>query len=298
MYESWLILYVWNVCMSHVSMRCMYESFLRYAGAVGVSRWVLPFICGTWCSSTSRPTYECIVFHSTSDISHMSASHHWYVMHHVMWCTSYECITSIKSYTWPHHISHMSASHHIITSLAWMRRVGHTVTYPCWNSNCPSTTVSTAPAKYDHMSHTLDTALNQWGHRTHDAFMHSYVRFDAFKREIWCIQMSGTLDTAMNPWGLRTHDAFICEIWRIHMCNLTHSHVRFDVFTCQAHRTPHCIHEGRAHTTHSYVQFDAFICEIWCIHIWVWRIHMCDLTHLYVRFDAFTFEFDACTCQT
>jgi len=56
------------------------------------------------------------------------------------------------------------------------------------------------------------------------------------------------------------HDSFICVTWLIHIWVTWHIHM------CDI--------------THSYVRYDALICA-------TWLIHMCDMTHLYVRDDSF-----------
>jgi len=82
------------------------------------------------------------------------------------------------------------------------------------------------------------------------------------------------------------HDTFICVAWLIHMCDLTYSYVRHDLFVCVI--GPHsctCVkwHIHMYDTTHSYVWHDSFICV-------TWRIHMCDMTHSYVWHDSFKCE--------
>jgi len=90
---------------------------------------------------------------------------------------------------------------------------------------------------------------------------------------------------------------FTCVTWRIHTCDMTHSHVRHDAFTRVTWRIHTC------DVTHSHVWHDAFTRVTWRIHIWdmthshvwrdaftrvTWRIHTCDMIHSHVWHDAFT----------
>ena len=117
--------------------------------------------------------------------------------------------------------------------------------------------------------------------------------------------------------------SFVCVTWLIHICDITHSCVKWlgRVMTQEGRRRERvskpvgeCTHvhaqkekSGRLihmrDMSHSSVQRDAsFICVTWRIHmcdmthsyLWhdaficvTWLIHMCDMTHSYVWHDAF-----------
>jgi len=105
-------------------------------------------------------------------------------------------------------------------------------------------------------------------------------------------------DTIWSAWDVR-YDLFICMTWRIHMCDMTHSHAWHDSSICVAW----LIH--MRDMTHPYVWHDSFICVTWLIHMcgmtrsyaWhdssicvAWLIHMRDITHLHVWRDWWHIE--------
>jgi len=66
------------------------------------------------------------------------------------------------------------------------------------------------------------------------------------------------------------HDSFICVTWLIHMCDITHSYVSFNMsLVWRIQCVTHC--PGN-------VWHDSFICV-------TWLIHMCAMTHSYVCHD-------------
>ena len=80
------------------------------------------------------------------------------------------------------------------------------------------------------------------------------------------------------PWLVHmSHESFICETWRIHIRDVTHSYVRHDSCICATW----LVHMWDM--THSYVRHDSFICETRLIHMW-------DMTHAYVTHDSFICE--------
>jgi len=77
-----------------------------------------------------------------------------------------------------------------------------------------------------------------------------------------------------------------CVTWLIHVCDMTHSCVWYDVFTCVTWRIheswcelPYGGHSEVCNMTHSRVWLDSFMCV-------TWRIHVCDMTHLWVMMWA------------
>jgi len=82
----------------------------------------------------------------------------------------------------------------------------------------------------------------------------------------------------------------------IHMCDMTHPHVRHDSSICVTRLIHVC------DITHPYVWHDSSICVTWLLHmcdmthsyVWhdspicvTWLLHMCDMTHPYVCHDSF-----------
>ena len=81
----------------------------------------------------------------------------------------------------------------------------------------------------------------------------------------------------------------ICITWLIHMCNMTHSHVRHDAFTCPTRLFNMCDMTWLNHVcdmTHWHVWHDSSIPTL-CMCM-PWLIHICAMTHSHVRHDSFT----------
>jgi len=124
-------------------------------------------------------------------------------------------------------------------------------------------------------------------------------------------------------WGI-THSrvwyaAFMCVTWMIHVCDMNHSCVCHESFTCVRRADPVVasvvwrIYIHMCDMTHSYVWHDSFIRVTWLIYVcdithsyvWhdsftsvVWRIYACDTTRSYVWHDI-THSYvwhDTCTC--
>ena len=94
------------------------------------------------------------------------------------------------------------------------------------------------------------------------------------------------------------HDSFTCVTGLIHMCDMTHSCVWSDSFICVKWPIHMC------DVPHSYVWQHSSTCVTWIIqkldtahsYVWhdssicvTWLIHMCKLTHLYVWHDSLTY---------
>ena len=94
---------------------------------------------------------------------------------------------------------------------------------------------------------------------------HPICVFDTFPCVIWRIHMCDM--THSHVW----HDSFICVTWLVHMCGMTHSYVWHDSNIWMDH---HRYALTRRHV-YSYVWHDSVICV-------TWHIHMCDMTHLHV----------------
>jgi len=69
-------------------------------------------------------------------------------------------------------------------------------------------------------------------------------------------------------------DSFMCVTWLIHLCDMTHSYVRYDSFVCVAWPIHLCV------VTHLIVCHDSFICE-------PLLIHMYGMAHAYLERDFF-----------
>ena len=65
------------------------------------------------------------------------------------------------------------------------------------------------------------------------------------------------------------HDSFTCETWRMHMWDMTRSHVNFDSFNVP--------------------QQSALVCVTWLIHRW-------DVAHVHLGHDSFTCETSLIQC--
>ena len=81
--------------------------------------------------------------------------------------------------------------------------------------------------------------------------------------------------------------------WLIHMCDMTHSYVWHDSFTCVTWLIHMC------DMTHSCVWHDSFTCVTWLIHMCdmthshVWH-HLCDMTHSHVCHNIATSLIHTC----
>jgi len=80
------------------------------------------------------------------------------------------------------------------------------------------------------------------------------------------------------------HDSFIYVTWLIHMCDMTHSFVRYDSFICDVTNSymrldslttnsVWAIFDQIYDMNHSYVQHDSFICAPWLIHYLFCKSH-------------------------
>jgi len=96
------------------------------------------------------------------------------------------------------------------------------------------------------------------------------------------------------------HDSFTCVTWPIYMCDMIHSHVWHDSFVCvksliymcdMTH--PYVWHDSFMCLTRTrqYVWYNSFTCVTWLIHTSTpcvtWLIHMCDMTNSYVWHHSF-----------
>ena len=89
-------------------------------------------------------------------------------------------------------------------------------------------------------------------------------------------------------------DSFICDIWLIHVCDVTHSFLRLDLLVCETLNVYVWLIDVRD-MTHSYVWHDSFTCVTWLIRFWdttytacvTWRIRSthpsrwCKFTHFW-----------------
>jgi len=120
---------------------------------------------------------------------------------------------------------------------------------------------------------------------------HSYVCRDSsiqvtWSRDIMISVYVGT-DTLPCIYSYMWHDSFIFETWLVHMCGMTRSNKLF--WNCRYNesiRVTRLIH--MCDMTHSYLGYDSFTCVTWPIQIcrYLWLIHMGDMTRSYVCLDS------------
>ena len=127
------------------------------------------------------------------------------------------------------------------------------------------------------------------------ALVHSYVWYDAFIGVVWHVVLSICVTCDV------THACV--GRWCIQICDMIHSCVWCDTFTCVTHWCAHSYvwHVTHARVgrcirmcdiTHSWVQCDTFTCvtrgSFMCTFIRaIPRIHACGLTHSNVWYDSF-----------
>jgi len=121
-----------------------------------------------------------------------------------------------------------------------------------------------------------------WGHLNESHHTYEWDVNDAFLSHEWVtLPMRMCHITRMKG---DVHDM----TWLIHMCDMTHSHVWHDSFTCVTWLIHMC------EMTDSRVWHELFTCVTWLIHMCTcvtWLIHMCDMTHSrvwHVWHDSFT----------
>jgi len=125
----------------------------------------------------------------------------------------------------------------------------------------------------------LSTSMSDSCVRHYLFICETWQRHDWDMTDFWYLSTSAQRGCAV--W----HDSFLCVTWLIHMCDVTHSHVRQETFIIETWHISHtsarpCSVAALCDMTQSYVRHDLFLCV-------TWLNPMCDMTHSYVWHDPF-----------